>query len=127
MHARRRELAPDIHEAFENFSRTVFADGVLPGKTKQLIAVAVAHVTQCPYCITGHGRQTERRRRLGPFATSHVHDVELGIALPRGGGLTQRPQAGQGPVDADEDRPLLRYVSRLLTPDDPCSQFTRER
>src|SRR5690606_40957535 len=26
----------------------------LPGKTKQLIAVAVAHVTQCPYCIRGH-------------------------------------------------------------------------
>ena len=26
----------------------------LPAKTKQLIAVAVAHVTQCPYCIRGH-------------------------------------------------------------------------
>ncbi|MDD5332367.1 MAG: carboxymuconolactone decarboxylase family protein [Rhodoferax sp.] len=25
-----------------------------PGKTRQLIAVAVAHVTQCPYCIRGH-------------------------------------------------------------------------
>jgi AhpD family alkylhydroperoxidase len=32
----------------------VFADGALPTKTKQLIAVAVAHVTQCPYCIRGH-------------------------------------------------------------------------
>jgi AhpD family alkylhydroperoxidase len=32
----------------------VFADGALPSKTKQLIAVAVAHVTQCPYCIRGH-------------------------------------------------------------------------
>jgi AhpD family alkylhydroperoxidase len=32
----------------------VFADGALPAKTKQLIAVAVAHVTQCPYCIRGH-------------------------------------------------------------------------
>jgi AhpD family alkylhydroperoxidase len=32
----------------------VFADGALPVKTKQLIAVAVAHVTQCPYCIRGH-------------------------------------------------------------------------
>ncbi|MDA8295443.1 MAG: carboxymuconolactone decarboxylase family protein [Actinomycetota bacterium] len=51
---RRRELAPEIHQAFEQFSRTVFADGALPKKTKQLIAVAVAHVTQCPYCIAGH-------------------------------------------------------------------------
>jgi AhpD family alkylhydroperoxidase len=32
----------------------VFADGALPTKTKQLIAVAAAHVTQCPYCIRGH-------------------------------------------------------------------------
>jgi AhpD family alkylhydroperoxidase len=50
----RRELAPDIAAAFEEFSRRVFADGALPAKTKQLIAVAVAHVTQCPYCIKGH-------------------------------------------------------------------------
>ncbi|MGH9068222.1 MAG: carboxymuconolactone decarboxylase family protein [Acidimicrobiales bacterium] len=54
--ARRRELAPGIHRAFEDFSRAVFHDGVLPEKTKQLIAVAVAHVTQCPYCIDGHTR-----------------------------------------------------------------------
>ncbi|HWI28419.1 MAG TPA: carboxymuconolactone decarboxylase family protein [Stellaceae bacterium] len=51
---KRRELAPDIHAAFDAFSKRVFADGALPTKTKQLIAVAVAHVTQCPYCITGH-------------------------------------------------------------------------
>lgn len=54
--ARRKELAPDIHDAFEEFSRRVFADGALSSKTKQLIAVAVAHVTQCPYCIQGHTR-----------------------------------------------------------------------
>lgn len=41
-------------ESFRNFSRAVFKDGALPEKTKQLIAVAVAHVTQCPYCIHGH-------------------------------------------------------------------------
>ncbi len=50
----RRELAPQVLEAFESFSRAAFADGALSGKTKQLIAVAVAHVTQCPYCIRGH-------------------------------------------------------------------------
>ena len=51
---KRRELAPKPLEAFRAFSASVFADGALPGKTKQLIAVAVAHVTQCPYCIRGH-------------------------------------------------------------------------
>jgi AhpD family alkylhydroperoxidase len=50
----RRNLAPGPAEAFKQFSRSVFAEGALPAKTKQLIAVAVAHVTQCPYCIRGH-------------------------------------------------------------------------
>ena len=59
--ARRKQLAPDAHDAFENFSRAVFADGALPEKTKQLIAVAVAHVTQCPYCINGHTRLALRK------------------------------------------------------------------
>ena len=51
---KRRELAPKPLEAFRAFSAAVFADGALPGRTKQLIAVAAAHVTQCPYCIRGH-------------------------------------------------------------------------
>ncbi len=59
--ARRTQAAPEIHEAFQSFSRQVFADGALPEKTKQLIAVAVAHVTQCPYCIRGHARLAQRR------------------------------------------------------------------
>ncbi|MGH9563842.1 MAG: carboxymuconolactone decarboxylase family protein, partial [Terracidiphilus sp.] len=53
---KRRELAPDIQAAFHAFSKLVFADGALPAKTKQLIAVAAAHITQCPYCIKGHTR-----------------------------------------------------------------------
>jgi len=51
---KRREFAPDIYGAFHAFGQRVFADGALPSKTKELIAVAVAHVTQCPYCIRGH-------------------------------------------------------------------------
>ena len=39
----------------------MFADGALPAKTKELIAVAVAHVTQCPYCIRGHTRSALRK------------------------------------------------------------------
>jgi AhpD family alkylhydroperoxidase len=50
----RKALAPKTAEAFKAFSQTVFAEGALSAKTKQLIAVAVAHVTQCPYCIRGH-------------------------------------------------------------------------
>jgi AhpD family alkylhydroperoxidase len=50
----RSRLAPAQAETFRAFSRAVFAEGAIPAKTKQLIAVAVAHVTQCPYCIRSH-------------------------------------------------------------------------
>ena len=58
---RRRQLAPGIHDAFQDFSRQVFADGALDSRTKQLIVVAVAHVTQCPYCIQGHTKAALRK------------------------------------------------------------------
>jgi AhpD family alkylhydroperoxidase len=54
--SQRKTLAPKPAEAFKAFSQAVFAEGALPAKVKQLIALAVAHVTQCPYCIRGHAR-----------------------------------------------------------------------
>ena len=57
---KRRALAPDTEKAFQAFSRQVFPEGALPAKIKQLIAVAVAHVTQCPYCIQGHTKAALR-------------------------------------------------------------------
>lgn len=53
----RARLAPEQAKAFRAFSESVFTAGALPAKVKQLIAVAVAHVTQCPYCIHGHTRK----------------------------------------------------------------------
>ena len=50
----RVRLAPGPAKAFRAFSQSVFADGALSASTKQLIAVAVAHITQCPYCIRSH-------------------------------------------------------------------------
>jgi AhpD family alkylhydroperoxidase len=44
----------------------VFADGALAAKAKQLIAVAVAHVTQCPYCIKGHAKAALRHGATRP-------------------------------------------------------------
>ncbi|HRP56140.1 carboxymuconolactone decarboxylase family protein [Agriterribacter sp.] len=58
---KRAALAPEIIETWRTFSKTVFKEGALPEKTKQLIAVAVAHVTQCPYCIHSHTAQAMRK------------------------------------------------------------------
>lgn len=61
LHRQRQDLAPAAAAAFKAFSDAVFADGALPAQTKDLIAVAVAHVTQCPYCIRGHTASALRR------------------------------------------------------------------
>ncbi|GJL91216.1 carboxymuconolactone decarboxylase family protein [Hyphococcus sp.] len=54
----RHALAPEIDEVFHAFSKAVFADGALDSRTKQLIAVA--DVTQCPWCIEGHAKGAKR-------------------------------------------------------------------
>jgi AhpD family alkylhydroperoxidase len=51
---KRRDLAPGPLDAFHAFSKAVFAEGALSSSVKQLVAVAVAHTTQCPYCIRSH-------------------------------------------------------------------------
>lgn len=60
MAERRRALTPDAEDTFQAFSKAVFAEGALDVRTKQLIAVAAAHVTQCPWCIEGHVKAARR-------------------------------------------------------------------
>jgi AhpD family alkylhydroperoxidase len=71
-----------VHEAFENFSHAVFADGALPERTKELIAVAVAHVTQWPYCINGH---TRRARRKGASPEEIMEAIWVAAEMRAGG------------------------------------------
>lgn len=65
-HAEKRHaLAPGPDDAFHAFSKAVFAEGSLDRRVKQLIAVAVAHVTQCPWCIEGHVKAARREGATG--------------------------------------------------------------
>ena len=73
MSKKRADLAPGITEAFRNWSKEVFKAGALDEKTKQIIAVAVAHVTQCPYCIKGHTKIALRKGRPIPSPLPPVH------------------------------------------------------
>ena len=79
---KRKSLAPNPAEAFKAFSQSVFADGALPAKAKQLIAVAVAHVTQCPYCIRGH---TEGALKHGATAEEIMEAVWVAAEMRAGG------------------------------------------
>jgi len=77
----RRSLATDQQSAFDAFSKAVFADGALPAKVKQIIAVAVAHVTQCPYCINGH---TAAALRAGATAQELMEAVWVAAEMRAG-------------------------------------------
>jgi AhpD family alkylhydroperoxidase len=80
--AERKRLAPGPAEAFKAFTQTVFAEGALPVKTKQLIAVAVAHVTQCPYCIRGH---TSAALQHGATAEEIMEAIWVAAEMRAGG------------------------------------------
>jgi len=81
-HAEQRHaLAPDVDDAFKAFSRAVFAAGALDARTKQLIAVAVAHVTQCPWCIEGH---VKAARREGASANEIMEAIWVAAEMRAG-------------------------------------------
>jgi AhpD family alkylhydroperoxidase len=83
----RKALAPKPAEAFNAFNRSVFAEGALPAKTKKLIAVAVAHVTQCPYCIRGH---TKAALLQGVTAEEIMEAIWVAAAMRAGGAYAIR-------------------------------------
>ena len=45
------EKAPELAEKFFSYYNAVFEEGALTAREKSLIALAVAHTVQCPYCI----------------------------------------------------------------------------
>ena len=79
---KRRELAPEVQAAFDAFGRKVFEEGALPAKMKQIVAVAVAHVTQCPYCIKGH---TKAALRAGATPQELTEAVWVAAEMRAGG------------------------------------------
>jgi AhpD family alkylhydroperoxidase len=78
----RRDLTPNQQVTFEAFGKAVFADGTLPAKIKQIIAVAVAHVTQCPYCINGH---TKAALRAGATPQELMEAIWVAAEMRAGG------------------------------------------
>ena len=81
----REKLAPDILRAFQSFSREVVADGALPSRTKELIAIAAALVTQCPYCIRSH---TKRARVKGVSEQQIMKAIWVAAEMRAGGAIS---------------------------------------
>ena len=98
MAEKRRALAPEAEAAFRQFGQAVFKDGALPEKTKQLIAVAVAHVTQCPYCIHGH---TKAALRQGATPEELMEAIWVAAEMRAGGAYAHSALALEAIEEAD--------------------------
>jgi AhpD family alkylhydroperoxidase len=98
---KRKELAPETYAAFQAFSKQVFADGALPSKTKELIAVAVAHVTQCPYCIRAH----TKRATLNGASPQELMEAIWVAAEMRAGASSAHSSLAIDAMTQDEPKP----------------------
>jgi len=79
------ELAPESFKAFVAFDQAVMKHGVIPLKYKELMAVAVALTTQCPYCIEIH---TKRAKKAGVTEQELAETTMVAAALRAGGAIT---------------------------------------
>jgi len=77
-------LKKELLESFGAFNGRVFEDGALPRKFKELIAVACAHITRCPYCIAGH---TRRAKEYGATDEEIAEAIFVAVAMNAGASL----------------------------------------
>ncbi|MDI2585875.1 carboxymuconolactone decarboxylase family protein [Psychrobacillus sp. NEAU-3TGS] len=76
--------APDTFKAFVAFDQLALAEGLIPKRTKELIAIAVAHVTGCPYCIEAH---VTAAKKLEASKEEILEAVMVATALKAGSAL----------------------------------------
>ena len=67
------EHAPDLAKKFFEWYGAVFADGALSAREKALIALAVAHAVQCPYCIDAYSKSALEKGADLEQMTEAVH------------------------------------------------------
>jgi AhpD family alkylhydroperoxidase len=84
------ELAPEVMKAFWAFDKLAVAEGAIPMKYKELIAVAVAMTTQCPYCIAIH---TANARKAAATDTELTEAAMVAAALRAGAAVTHATHA----------------------------------
>jgi len=81
-----KELAPTEFSAFVEFDKIVGReDGAIPRKYRELIALAVACTTQCPYCLDVH---TRNAARAGASREEVAEASMLAAALRAGAAVT---------------------------------------
>ncbi len=99
---RMRELAPEAYRAFLEFDGKVFAEAALPVKTKELIALGIAQITQCPWCIDAH---TVRATKAGASDEEIAETTFVAMAMAAGAAWSHGGLALQC---LDEHRPAAK-------------------
>lgn len=84
------ELSPEGFKAFVAFDEAAFKPGAVSLKYKELMAVAVALTTQCPYCIEIHQRKA---RAAGATEQELVETALVAAAIRAGGAMTHATHA----------------------------------
>ena len=79
------DLTPEAFKAFVAFDDAAFKGGAIPLKYKELMAVAVALTTQCPYCIEIHAK---RAKKAGASDEELAETTLVAAALRAGGAIT---------------------------------------
>jgi AhpD family alkylhydroperoxidase len=77
--------APDAWKGFLDFDRAAFADGAIPVKYKELMALAVALTTQCPYCLEIH---KDKAKKAGATPEEIAETTFVAAAIRAGGAIT---------------------------------------
>lgn len=67
------EGSPELAEKFFAYYNAVFAEGALSAREKALIALAVAHTVQCPYCIDAYSKECLQQGSDMEQMTEAVH------------------------------------------------------
>ena len=97
-----RKLAPADFEAWVNLDKAIGRpDGAIPKKYRELIAIAVACTTQCPYCIDAHAKAAKN----AGATREEVVEASLLAAALRAGGAASHGLMALKLFDAHQSQP----------------------
>lgn len=83
------ESSPELGKKFFDYYGAVFADGALTAREKSLIALAVAHTVQCPYCIDAYTQDSQEKGADFDQMTEALH---VAVAIRGGASLVHGMQ-----------------------------------
>lgn len=81
--------APELARKFFDYYNAVFTEGELTEREKALIALAVAHAVQCPYCIDAY---TQTCLDKGSNAGEMTEAIHVATAIRGGASLVHGVQ-----------------------------------